>query len=121
MCLFVLQNNPVQNHYDPPVGEFGDRVGRTPEIEIPQFQPEVWDKDADLIRYRQHFHVTARATWQKAMDAFISGDWLVSRSLVLEVMSILDVEDGPSKFILDQMSMSMFVAPLGWQGFRDTD
>lgn len=103
---------------------------KVPDIRVPPCDPAIWDNDLDLCRLRRAFTEGFRRCWEMAVDAYLSGDWLTAREIILsELLHPLSLQrgnsqdqpiaDGPSKYLLSVMESHKWVPPADWNGFRD--
>ena len=56
--------------------------------------------------------------FKTAVDAYIAGDWLTSKTLLEQCLLLVKGEDGPTTSLLSVMKKHDYKAPDGWQGYR---
>ena len=71
-------------------------LGEAPDIVLPPFTVDVWENDRDIVRLRRHFTPAMRVVWDKGIDAFIAGDWMMAREQFNLVLTMTEQKDGSS-------------------------
>jgi len=92
-----------------------------PDIIIPTFSTDVWETDEDLVRIRAGFTNKHREIWQKAISAYIEGDWSNSIVCANKMLEITSQSDGPSKRLLAVIESHNFTVPGNWAGYRSLE
>ena len=84
---------------------------------LPQFKPDVWDEDMDMVNLRIHFRSEIRVCWEEGIRAYVAGDWSTAATKFKEVLDLTHGKDGPSKHLLSRMERHSFKVPVDWKGF----
>jgi hypothetical protein len=93
-------------------------LGEAPDIVLPPFTVDVWENDRDIVRLRRHFTPAMRVVWDKGIDAFIAGDWMMAKEQFILVLTMTEQKDGPSKLLLSKIESYNCIAPPDWSGHR---
>jgi class 3 adenylate cyclase len=102
----------------------GEDVGkeRVPEIQVPAYYQEIWERDSELKAIRAPFSRSYIAAWHEAMELYLSGDWSSCHEALLDLQNspmAAKIEDGPLMWLLDLLERHQLEAPAGWEGYRD--
>lgn len=96
----------------------GFRAAEAPEILLPPFSVNVWEKDEDIINLRSHINDKTKKIWDDGIHAFVNGDWASAITHFNEVLELTGGKDGPSRNIMTKMAEYEFKAPPDWKGYR---
>lgn len=89
-----------------------------PEMKLSSFTAEVWESDDDMVRLRSHITDHMRAIWDKAIDSFIQGNWVVSKDYIQQFLKMAENNDGPANLMLEYMDKYNSNPPIDWKGYR---
>jgi class 3 adenylate cyclase len=93
-----------------------------PDIRVPKYKQNVWERDADLIRLRHMAYTNPefRRTWDTGIAAYIAGDWPTAEHIFNDTLKLSGGKCGPSKFLIKFMRGEEYggIAPSDWPGYR---
>lgn len=80
---------------------------------------EVFNLDKHIKRMRERFKLNFFREFEKGYLNYEAGEWDVAAKVLRETQRMLDVEDGPSRTLLEYMGQTDFKAPSSWPGWRE--
>jgi len=100
--------------------EKATREQRKDAIKQDQFMVhEVFKTDKNIRRMRDTFLLDFFREFEKGYLNYEAGEWDVAAKVLGRTAGMLEVEDGPSKTLLEYMRCFDFQAPSGWPGWRE--
>jgi class 3 adenylate cyclase len=94
-----------------------------PVINVPLYDPSLWDTDIDVVDLRHRVNDVFRAIWAEGMAYYINGgsDWQKARDKFQETMRMSKNKDGPSKLLISILDKHLGSCPHDWAGYRDLE
>lgn len=80
---------------------------------------DAFNTDKNVRRMREFFFLDFFRAFEKGYLNYEAGEWDVAAKVLGGTRTMLGVEDGPSRTLLEYMRLFDFEAPLGWPGWRD--
>jgi len=100
--------------------ERAEREQRKDAIKQDQFQVhEIFNTDKSIRRMRDIFLLHFFREFEKGYLNYEAGEWDVAAKVLGRTAGMLEVEDGPSRTLLEYMRCFDFQAPIGWPGWRE--
>ena len=93
-------------------------------IKLPQYSSKLWGTDIDLLAARRIYKDDGfRMAWERALEAYIRGDWVAARVAAMQTNQLIEQRggesDGPSLHLLDVIESRGIDgrAPSDWKGY----
>mmetsp|Transcript_51738 Transcript_51738/g.95738 ORF Transcript_51738/g.95738 Transcript_51738/m.95738 type:complete len:309 (-) Transcript_51738:127-1053(-) len=88
-------------------------------MDIPFDVADAFRRHPDIIAMRQKFSNEFLYTFGMGYQNYAEGEWQIAQRFLEKAKSLLEIEDGPSKALLEFMDKYSFEAPSNWKGLRE--